>query len=203
MPALLIVGAAAWKLTLSNPGLTARGDSGPMRLDLADFKECKLSPFEVSQGYDWGARGSIQVKGKADLSSSLKSFAIQTGPTLYLAYRRGKEWQRAVGPKPSVMCGYIGAVGEFPVNVKLDDVPVDADEVRLRGNFRLDLIYQGTVPSAWKRPSNFKMSGQHPSLVLTSKPFDILVERKDQVLVLSMPRIWQPLRQLWMVKRHL
>ena len=174
LPVALLGGVAWW---FGNGGQSPFSPStnstfGPPRIEFGKFGPVKLSPYEVSQGYDWAASTAISDAGTWSKPPGWKLQKIGIGLEK-VVYRRGAKWEEATSIN-NVLPVSSNGVGTF--RVKLETVPRDAQEVRLRSKFRRDVRYTGPIPPGWKPPKNMRIKGKWRILTLESKPFDIQIK---------------------------
>ncbi len=181
---LLIIGATTWLVSGGGRALLpARFDNGPLKLEISPFQQVELSPADVYEGFDWAAKTSVQERGKLDALANLKSVGA-SGPfgQVQLVYRKGTGWKAAPKVDSKGWATIRNAISDegLTLKVKLERVPPDAEEVRLRGRVESSLDYVGVLPPGTKLPPQFRSAGKMYSVNLQSKPFDLLIKGPSQ-----------------------
>ncbi len=192
LPVVLLGGAAWWfdsggqmsGLRLGNPL-----DPGPLRIEYTPFQPVTLSPYEVSQGYDWAAKTQISQRGTwaviknwtptgSDLHSARQTRLIFRRKGIWKAVPRGVN-ERSVAD--SMRFSEDAQTTEVELKVRLDKVPRDAEEVRLRGWFERIEFYSGAMPKGFRAPKNLLITGTNRVLTLESQPFDLQIRGSNEV----------------------
>ncbi|RYG69213.1 hypothetical protein EON80_10215 [bacterium] len=192
LPVLAIGAVGWWKSTsggLEMPRFSNPLDPGPMRIEYSPFKKAKITPLEAYEGYSWKTETSYHFVGKQDLPKTW----IETTPsrgmnlgTVRIEFRRGQKWSVMKSGKQLITTG-TGTDDSLTFGARLDDVPRDAEEVRLRGRIEGQRYYNGTTPKGWVKPRNVIVVKtprpgiffQH-TVFVHSKPFDLLIKGPNQ-----------------------
>ena len=187
LPVVLLSGAAWW---LSSGGKMPRVgnplDSGPIRIEYTPFEKVELSPFDVSEGYDWSTQTRVQIMGDEKMPPTFKRISAGADlgtESIRLVYRRGTKWGQIsrTNSKRSWLQENVRGDEGIKFKVSLREVPRDAEEVRLRGTLRGSHFWSGAVPSTWKPPKNWKKVARGQSqTTFTSKPFDVQIKGPNE-----------------------
>jgi len=177
LPIVLLGSVAWWKI---HTGYNSSRDSsfglsnkGPLRLEYSPFEQIEVQPADAAQGYNWAAASRTWTQGADGVPATFKCVSEGWGvaSNTRLIYRRGERWSQVKGLFLS-----FGVGPKVTLGLKLEGVPHDAEEIRLRGAFSLSRYYKGKWPPSLKPPKNLKIYPTRFAIGLTSKPFDILVK---------------------------
>jgi hypothetical protein len=191
MVPVLVISGVAWWQTRAPRDLAARFsiknpfDPGPMRVEFSPLKIVEPKPIDVARGYDWAAETTVTTPGKWDVPTGWRMAMHNEGwpVKVKLIYRQGTLWKNVSdknGNLPLTTANLNASTNLTTLKVSLKDVPRDADEVRVRGEFGAQIYYAGAVPRGWKPPKNLRITGKARILTLPAKPFDARIKRPDE-----------------------
>ena len=150
LPVLLLGGGAWWLGNGGNlPRLWApRSAAGPLRIEYTPFERADVAPFDAWQGYDWTTKTNISEQGSwtAPLNWKVTGGALYSAPQTSIVFRQGETW-KAVPRAPNERLAaditrYLihTDITTMEMKVRLDKVPRDASEIRLRGWFERTIL---------------------------------------------------------------
>ncbi len=209
LPILIIGGVAFLRLIngrIALPSFLTSNpfDPGPMRVEFSPLRKVQLEPIQVAQGIDWAASSNVQIRGRWNTPTGWKKAITGiSGKPNWLVYRRGEKWKTIPNSKngESAISANLDLNGNYEIDVRLDNVPKDADEIRLRGRFIREQWYTGKIPSGWKPPKNLLVAGPNRILTLVSPPFDVQIKGPNQPLsvpVISHKPDLELVRAVWL-----
>jgi hypothetical protein len=157
--------------------------SGKPRLEIGEIKPLEMTPWDVAQGFVWGIDAKFWQRGQSPVAAGVKrvDYTINSGHARVF-YRRGGRWTAVKKTGWSVMqridkeaqhFGNFALRRHIQIKVNLDDVPRDAEEVRLRGFFEQMNNYIGVGCSGISGGNGWSFHGRGCRFTLQSKPFDI------------------------------
>ena len=184
---LIFIGAAAWIFAGGGRALLpAKFDNGPARLEFSKFEAVELTPFDVYQKFDWGAKTTVSEFGKFGAPANWKRMSTNLlfFDEVRLVYREGAQWKRVPEEKNFKLYSTVQDLDTnlltFKVNLKR--VPATAQEIRFRGNFRSGAGFRGPIAPGWKSSLKVKHAGLNHDFDLKSKSFDVLVKGPNDAL---------------------
>lgn len=157
LPVVLLGGIAWWK-TRGGSMAQLRGApsdiySGAPRLEIGEIKPLEMTQWDVAQGFVWGIDAAVWQGGESPVAPGVKASGGSSWVESSVFYRRGAHWSKAEAPDKLTIVRHISGqwtpFGEFAsrrdqqVKVRLNGVPRDAEEVRLRGTFFDQQMYRG------------------------------------------------------------
>lgn len=195
LPVVIFGGIALWKTRGGSmaqlQGAPSDIYSGPPRVEFGEIKSLILTPRDVAQGFVWGVDTQIWQGGQNPVAADVKRPQMTYGRSRAdVFYKRGARWIKAEGldgrsltrhgELEEAQFGDFAIRRRIQIKVRLDGVPRDAEEIRLRGTFIYENDYQlgcrgASGGSGWK----FYPSGVC-ILTTQSKPFDIPIVKPKQ-----------------------
>ncbi|HEX8465122.1 MAG TPA: hypothetical protein VF627_10945 [Abditibacterium sp.] len=157
--------------------------SGKPRLEIGEIKPLEMTPWDVAQGLVWGIDATIWQGGQSPVAPGVKraEYVINSGDA-HVFYRRGARWITAKKTgwpamrridKDAQQFGDFALRRHIQIKVNLDEVPRDAEEVRLRGFFEQMNTYVDAGCRGISGGAGWSFHGRGCRFTMQSKPFDI------------------------------
>lgn len=193
---VVALGVFGWAKNQGLIGTGALFNEEPIRIEVLPIEAVGSTLFPNSQGYDWTGSVPFRVRGNIALPRHWKlnhASPVSGKHEQRLEYRSGKVWKTVVTLSSSDPVGEAGVttglwdLAPLKIGVKLNRVPSDAEEVRLRGVFMATRTYiTGSVSGGEVKDPNIQyFSGGIANVVLKSAPYEILIKGPNEPLPLT------------------
>lgn len=189
LPVLIFGGLALWKTRGGSmaqlQGAPSDIYSGKPRLEIGEIKPLEMTPWDVAQGFVWGIDAQTWQGGQSPVAPGVRRAASESGSgRMDVVYRRGSRWIKAKSPDgwssarrgadKDTEFGDFSVKRDSQIKVRLNGVPRDAEEVRLRGRFTYRNFYQGGGCRGVAPGPGWTIHKTGVCYLVTqSKPFDI------------------------------
>lgn len=192
LPVVVLGGVGWWRS--SGGGLSmlqaapANLRSGAVRLEVGSWTDAKPLPAEVARGYVVKKQVSLWQGGQAPVSevAPFEGHELSSAENVRLVFRRRAKWHilkprerenRVKFPEKTLDLKTFAARRDLQCLINLQDVPRDADEVRLRGEWVHSNVYYGATCGTARPDPRWSFNGTSDCKFVTrSKPFDVLVK---------------------------
>lgn len=195
LPVLIFCGMALWKTRGGSmaqiQGAPSDIYSGKPRLEIGEIKPLEMTPWDVAQGFVWGIDAKVWQGGQSPVAPGVVGTGGSSWGETNVFYKRGARWIEAKSSDDLSLTRQINGQTKFfgdfvsrldkEIKVRLNGVPHNAEEVRLRGYFNQTNEYPSAGCSGVSNGPNWKIYlPRGCGFTMHSQPFDIPIVSKKE-----------------------